>query len=61
MTGINKAKGRAYPKALVVRPNGKEFAHPLIPDVPLPSPRVRGAADVMPEAAIEHIQSGSKR
>ena len=51
----------AYPKALVVRPNGNESAHPLSPDVPLPSPRIRGAADEMLEAAIEHIQSSSNR
>jgi C-terminal processing protease CtpA/Prc len=50
-----------YPKALIVRPNGKESAHPLSPDIPLPSPRVRGATDVMLEAAIEHIHSRSNR
>ena len=51
----------AYPKALVVRPNGNESAHPLSPDMPLPSPRIRGATDEMLEAAIEHIRSGSNR
>ena len=49
----------AYPKALVVRPNGDENAHPLSPDILLPSPRVRGATDEMLEAAIEHIHSSS--
>ncbi len=51
----------AYPKALVVRPNGNETTHPLSPDIPLPSPRVRGATDVMLDAAIEHIHSSSVR
>jgi hypothetical protein len=50
-----------YPKALIVRPNGKESIHPLSPDIPLPSPRVRGTTDVMLEAAITHIHSGSYR
>ena len=50
-----------YPKALIVRPNGKESAHPLSPDILLPSPRVRGATDVMLEAAIEQIHSSSSR
>ena len=45
-----------YPKALVVRPNGEESAHPLSPDIPLPSPRVRRATDVMLEAAIRLSQ-----
>ena len=51
----------AYPKALVVRPNGKESAHPLSPDIPLPSPRIRGVTDVMLDAAIEYIHSESAR
>lgn len=50
-----------YPKALIVRPNGKESAHPLSPDILLPSPRVRGATDVMLEAAIEQIYASSNR
>lgn len=49
----------AYPKALVVRPNGEDVAHPLSPDITLPSPRVREERDEMLEAAIEHIQSNS--
>ena len=49
----------AYPKALVVRPNGNESAHPLSPDIYLPTARVRGPTDVMLEAAIKHIQSES--
>lgn len=51
----------AYPKALVVRPNGDDSAHPLSPDISLPSPRIRGATDVMLEAAIEHIESNSNQ
>lgn len=47
----------SYPKALIVRPNGNESAHPVSPDILLPSPRVRGAKDVMLEAALQHIQS----
>lgn len=47
----------AYPKALIVRPNGNESAHPVSPDLPLPSPRVRGADDEMLQAALEHIQA----
>jgi hypothetical protein len=50
-----------YPKALVVRPSGKESTHPLSPDIPLPSPRIRGATDVMLEAAIGYIQFESTR
>lgn len=46
-----------YPKALVVRPNGNESAHPLSPDIRLPAPRIRTATDVMLQAAIEHIRS----
>ena len=49
----------AYPKALVVRPNGEEVPHPLSPDISLPSPRVRGATDIMLDAAIKHIQASS--
>ncbi len=47
----------SYPKALIVRPNGNESIHPLSPDVALPSPKVRGAMDIMLEAALKHIQS----
>ncbi len=50
----------AYPKALVVRPNGNESVHPLSPDVPLQAPRIRGETDVMLEAAIEHIQNAGR-
>lgn len=46
-----------YPKALIVRPNGNESAHPVSPDIQLPSPRIRGATDVMLEAALKHIQT----
>ncbi|MDJ0941532.1 MAG: S41 family peptidase [Woeseiaceae bacterium] len=49
-----------YPKALVVRPNGMETAHPLSPDIPLPSPRIRATTDVMLEAAVEHIHSENR-
>ena len=47
----------AYPKALIVRPNGNESPNPVSPDIRLPAPRIRGATDVMLEAALEHIQS----
>lgn len=47
-----------YPKALIVRPNGNESSHPVSPDIQLPSPRIRGATDVMLKAALEHIQLG---
>ena len=47
----------AYPKALIIRPNGNESAHPVSPDVPLLSPRIRGANDEMLQAALAHIQS----
>jgi len=47
----------SYPKALIVRPNGNESVHPLSPDIELPAPRIRGASDVMLEAALQHIQS----
>ncbi len=46
-----------YPKALIVRPNGNESAHPVDPDIRLPAPRIRGAIDIMLQAALEHIQS----
>lgn len=51
----------SYPKALIVRPNGNESVNPVGPDVPLPSPRIRGKKDLMLEAAVEHILSGSNR
>jgi C-terminal processing protease CtpA/Prc len=51
----------AYPKALIIRPNGKESIHPVTPDVVLPAPRIRGASDVMLEAAVRHIESESTR
>lgn len=51
----------AYPKALIVRPNGNDHPHPLSPDIILPSTRVRGATDVMLEAAIERIHVSSNR
>lgn len=47
----------AYPKALIVRPNGNEATHPVTPDILLPAPRIRGAKDVMLQAALENIQS----
>lgn len=47
----------SYPKALIVRPNGNESAHPVSPDIQLPAPRIRGARDVMLEAALQHLQS----
>lgn len=47
----------AYPKALIVRPSGNDKALPVTPDVALPSPRIRGATDVMLEAALGHIES----
>jgi C-terminal processing protease CtpA/Prc len=47
----------AYPKALIVRPSGNDKAHPVSPDVELPSPTIRGATDVMLEAALGHIES----
>ncbi len=47
----------AYPKALIVRPSGNDKAHPVTPDVALPSPRIRGATDVMLDAAMGYIES----
>ncbi len=47
----------AYPKALIVRPSGNDKAHPVSPDVALPSPKIRGATDVMLKAAIAYIES----
>lgn len=51
----------AYPKALIVRPNGNESIHPITPDVRLPAPRIRGASDEMLEAAVRHVESESAR
>ena len=50
-----------YPKALIVRPNGMDHAHPLTPDIALPSRRVRGVIDVMLQTATEHIQSNAEQ
>lgn len=41
-----------YPKALIIRPNGREDLHPLSPDIALDLPAVRGARDVALEAAL---------
>lgn len=50
----------AYPKALIVRPSGIDEAHPVNPDVELPSPRIRGATDLMLEAALSYIDSETR-
>ena len=50
----------AYPKALIVRPSGNEEVHPVSPDVELPSPRIRGATDLMLEAALSYIESETR-
>jgi C-terminal processing protease CtpA/Prc len=46
-----------YPKALIVRSNGDDKVGPIIPDVTLPAPRIRGANDVMLQAALKHLES----
>jgi len=45
-----------YPKALIIRPNGDEHAHPLSPDVRLATPQVGDQGDVVLEAAVAHVE-----
>jgi C-terminal processing protease CtpA/Prc len=46
-----------YPKALIVRSSGDDKVGPIIPDVTLPAPRIRGATDVMLQAALKQVES----
>lgn len=46
-----------YPKALIIRPNGDESVGPLIPDVSIALPAIRGETDMMLEEAVRRIRS----
>lgn len=46
-----------YPKAHIIRPSGKKEVHPLVPDVPLTVPPLRGASDVMLQALLHRLQA----
>jgi peptidase S41-like protein len=44
-----------YAKALIIRPNGREDTHPVMPDITLPAPAVRGTDDVMLQALLARL------
>ena len=50
-----------YPKAHIIRPNGKTESHPVTPDIGLPAPAVRGEEDVMLNAMVQKIRSSDGR
>lgn len=46
-----------YPKAHIIRPNGNEDANPVVPDVSLPAPAIRGLQDLRLEALVDMINA----
>ncbi|MEO1406668.1 MAG: S41 family peptidase, partial [Pseudomonadota bacterium] len=44
-----------YPKAHIIRPNGKTDSHPVTPDIVFSAPAIRGADDLALERLVGHI------
>jgi len=48
----------AYPKAHIIRPNGRRDPHPLTPDIELDFPVLRGSEDVVLGGLVDRIRAG---